>query len=114
MITLFDKIFSNFKENKIAVIQNEKEITYKELFDDCQKIVNFLKIFGKNIKICIYLPNDYISVLIFIASSKLKFTVFPLNSSLSIGRLKEFNNIYKFDVILSECDIDFAKKSITK
>ncbi len=113
MITLFDKIFSNFKENKIAVIQNEKEITYKELFDDCQKIVNFLKIFGKNIKICIYLPNDYISVLIFIASSKLKFTVFPLNSSLSIGRLKEFNNIYKFDVILSECDIDFAKKSIT-
>ena len=77
MNTIFDKIFENIDLKKIAIIDNNLKHTYLDLFNDFKLLIEyFKKNFVKNRKLCIALPNCYISVLIFLISAKLNYKIF--------------------------------------
>lgn len=113
MSTIFDKIFTNIEEEKIAIIEQDKKFTYKQFKKDCEILyIQLKKIIGTKKKICICLPNTYLNVVIFIVSSKLKYTIFPLNTNISNKNFVNYSKKYNFDVIF--LDNKNLKKSVKK
>tara|TARA_A100001011_G_C14298123_1_gene839453 strand:- start:1196 stop:2629 length:1434 start_codon:yes stop_codon:yes gene_type:complete len=103
MNTILDKIFENIDLKKIAVIDNNSEYTYENLFNDCNLLIEYFKNkFGNNKKICISLPNCYISIVIFLISSKLNYKIFPINSNLSNLNINSYIQKYKFDIFIGD------------
>ena len=106
MNTIFDKIFENINLRKIAIIDNNIEYTYEDLFNDSNLLNEyFKKNFGTNKKLCISLSNCYISVLIFFISSTLNFKIFPINSNFSVKNINSYNKKYDFDIYIGENNI---------
>ena len=106
MNTIFDKIFENINLKKIAIIDNNIEYTYEDLFNDSNLLIEyFKKNFGTNKKLCISLSNCYISVLIFLISSKLNYKIFPINSNFSFKNINSYNKKYNFKIFIGDNNI---------
>ena len=103
MNTIFDKIFENIDLKKIAIIDDNLQYTYHNLFNDCNLLIEyFKKNFGTNKKLCIALPNCYISVIIFLISAKLNYKIFPINSNVSNINIRTYTKKYKFDIFIGD------------
>lgn len=112
MNTIFDKIFENIDLKKIAIIDDNLQYTYHNLFNDCNLLIEyFKKNFGTNKKLCIALPNCYISVLIFLISAKLNYKIFPINSNVSNINIRTYTKKYKFDIFIGD---NFSFRNIIK
>ena len=87
-------------KNKFALIFNKEKITYSELNNKVDLLVNYLKKV-KSKKILTILPNSPELVYIFLCSARLGSAIIPLNLSLNIKDIK--NQIRDLDVDVVIC-----------
>ena len=111
------KIIKKLKENaekypnRIAFKSNNKEITYKELWDKSNNYAKILKnINGPIIIYCDKTMEDYIAIISCLIA---KVTYIPINSSTPINRLNDIIKLTNSKLIITSKQVDIKNIKIT-
>ncbi len=110
---LIDKIFSQVNLDKIAIISEEKQITYEILFDKVNILSDFLKSKGvqKGDKIPLILERTEYYIIALLACLKLGLVFIPIDDNYPVDRIKYIVNNSQSNIILTSKSVFYNLKT---